>query len=349
MSELLYTPHFAPSLLKYVEQGEELASGLLGNVGGHNDPRDGFKPLPYNVVDYPYHRPDCIRITGTNASAEDLRNLASVVYPHFEQVIDAYKRRPDLLNHIYDTFDHGRNVATVTDHLSVIGVAVAGGALACALYEERLITPEELKTGIFVSSMIKHTKLLGSMPTVDVLAGIFTETFFSLPPSQSVRESGIPKEYRSDFNEATKNDADEVLNQYNKDELIQEKDEQSKNKPLLLMVAGSGSRDRLGTVWLKKRRIFMGPLANGTVDLLKKPYVLPVGLDIRNERPQTYIGRLRQPIKTEEQAHGIMAEIATGMSRGPRINRRYYRTRELLANAWAKTDEYQEEQRRTES
>lgn len=334
MSKLLYVPRFAPGLERYVDRGEELSIGLIGNVIGHDDPKDGFKPLPYNAVDFPYHRPDCVRVSGTNAGAEDIRNLAGVVYPHIEQVIGAYKKRPDLLNHIYDTLDRGENVGVLTDHISVIGVAIAGSALACALYDERLMTPEELRTAIFVSSMIKHTKLLGSMPTVDVLAGIYTETFFSLPPSESVRKLELPKDYRNDFNNATKSDFEEIA---------------GREEPMLCMVAGSGSRDRVGTLRFKnkrpfEKRVFKGPLANGTVDILRQLYPLPVGLDIRGERPHAYIGRLHQPIVSEEQAHGLMTDIARGMSRGLRINHDYYRTRELFAKAWARTDEFKEQQ-----
>ena len=335
MSELLYVPHYAPNLEQYVDRGEELSAGLIGNVVGHDDPKDGFRPLPYSVADFPYHRPDCVRITGTNAGAEDLRNLAEVVYPHIEQVIDAYKKRSDLLNHIYDTLDRGANVGVLTDHISVIGVAIAGSALACALYDERLLTPEELKTAIFVSSMIKHTKLRGSMPTVDILAGIYTETFFSLPPSESVRKLDLPKSYRTDFNEATKTDFEEIAEQ---------------SEPMLCMLAGSGSRDRVGTLRFKnkrpfiERRVFKGPLANGTVDVLRRLYSLPVGLDIRGEKPHAYIGKLHKPIKTEEQAHGIMTDIAKGMSRGLRTKHDYYRTRELFAQAWSSTDEFREQQ-----
>ena len=339
MSELLYVPRFAPNLAEYIDQGEELAIGLIGNVSGHEDPRDGFKPLPYNAVDFPYHRPDCVGITGTNANAEDLRNLAAGIYPEIERVIEAYKKRPDLLNHIYDTLDRGENVGVLTDHISVIGVAIAGSALACALYEERLMTPDELRTAIFVSSMIKHTKLLGSMPTVDILAGIYTETFFSLPPSESVRRLELPKDYRTDFNAATKSDFEEIADQ---------------EEPMLCMLAGSGSRDRVGTLRFKNRRVFekrvfKGPLADGTVDILKRLHPLPVGLDIRAERPHINIGTLHKPIKSGEQAHSLMAGIAKGMSKGIGANHEYYRTRELLANAWAKTDEHQEELRRMDT
>ncbi len=334
MSELLYVPHYAPCLEKYVDRGEELSVGLIGNVIGHDDPKDGFKPLPYNAEDFPYHRPDCVRVSGTNAGAEDIRNLAGVVYPHIEHVIGAYKKRPDLLNHIYDTLDRGDNVGVLTDHISVIGVAIAGSALACALYDERLMTPEELRTAIFVSSMIKHTKLLGSMPTVDILAGIYTETFFSLPPSESVRKLELPKDYRTGFNEVTKADFEEIAD---------------KKGHMLCMLAGSGSRDRVGTLRFKnkrpfvERRVFKGPLANGTVDVLRRLYSLPVGLDIRGERPHTYIGKIHQPIKREEQAHSMMTDIARGMSRGLRINHDYYRTRELFAEAWSRTDEFIEQ------
>jgi hypothetical protein len=335
VSELLYTPHYAPSLKQYVDIGEEIAGALMGNVTNHTDPRDGFKPLPYNIGDFAYHSADCVRVTGVNAGPEELRNLAAVVYPHTEQIIEAYKKRPDLLNHIYDTLNRGETLGVVTDHISVIGVAIAGGALACALYDERLMTADELKTAIFASSMIKHTQLLGSMPTVDVLAGIFTETFFSLPPSESVRKLDIPKEYRTDFNDATTQAFEEQI------EL---------KEPMLCMLAGSGSRDRTGTLRFKngrpfiEKRVFKGPLANGTVDILKLMYSVPVGLDIRGEKPHTFIGAVYQPVKSEEQAHGLMTKIAAGMSKGIRaINHDYYRTRELFAEAWKQTEEYQEE------
>lgn len=329
MSELLYEPRFGESLTQYVDQGEQFSIALTGNVMKHDDARDGFKPQPYDIRAFPYQRPDCIRVSGVNAGPDVLRGLASVVYPKVDQIIDTYKARPDLLNHIYDKLEDGKDIGVVTDHSNVIGVAIAGGALACALYEKGYIAPDELRTGIFVSSMIKHTQLLGSMPTVDVLAGIFSETFFSLPPTESVRSAEIPKAYRDDFNTETKTDFSNELD---------------KDDAMLIMLAGSGSRDKLGTRRFRRKQMFMGPLANGTVDILKRLYSLPVGIDIRDEKPEIHIGQLHRPIKSEEEAHNIMQSIAAGMSDSTRLKRKYYRTRELFQSAWEDTEEFKRSQ-----
>ena len=325
MPELLYTPHYSPELEKYNEFGFEISKTLVSNVANHDDPHDGFSPQEYDIELYPYQRPDCIRVSGENAGSEVLRYIASQVYPNVEPIIESYKKRPDLLNHIYDKLNGGHDTGIITDHSSVIGVAIAGGALACALYEEDYMSPDDLRTGIFVSSMIKRSMLQGSMPTVDILASIFSETFFSLPPSESIRNLDIPKEYRTDFNTEIKADFDSLVNA---------------DGAMLLMLAGSGSRDKTGTLSLGRKRVFMGPLANGTVDILQKIYSLPVGIDIRGEKPHIFIDKLQQPVSSSEEAHLGMQKIANGMSKGLKTRRKYYRTREQYKEAWQRTVEY---------
>ena len=328
MSDKLYQTVHARSLEQFNEKGEQIADALRSNVLNHDNPADGFKPQAYDLSEYPYQSPDCIRVSGKNAGSEVLRGLAGEINNlNVDPIIEHYSKRPDLLNHIADRLKDGKDVGVVTDHSSVIGVAVAGGALACALYEGRYATADKLRTGIFVSSMIKHTQLQGALPTVDVLAGIFSETFFSLPPSKSIRDSEIPKEYRYAFNAETKPDFETQLD---------------KDDGMLVMLAGSGSRDKLGTRRFRRKQIFMGPLANGTVDILKRLYSLPVGLEIQEDKSEMFVDSLRRPIQSEEDAHRIMGSIATGMSNKAKTRRKYYRTRELFNTAWEDTEEHKD-------
>jgi hypothetical protein len=328
MSEFLYTTKLSPKLEIYNKFSEEISNTIVGNLANHDDPNDGFTVQEFDLRKYPYQSADCIRVTGNNAGPEILRSIASEIYPTVEPIIDSFKKRPDLLNHIYDKFVSNENVGIVTDHYaSVIGVAIAGGALACALYEENYVSPQDIDTGIFVSSMIKRSNLQGEIPTVDVMTGIFSEVLFSLPPSESVRGLILPDGYRADFNSETKEDFKNI-----------------DSKPLLLMLAGSGTRDKLGTLSFNRKRIFMGPLANGTIEILKSIYYLGVGLDIKDEKPYTYIDKLQRPISSNEEAHLTMHNIANGMSRGLRTRRKYFRTRESYQEAWKKTTEYKKSQ-----
>jgi hypothetical protein len=324
MSDFLVSTHLSPKLKRYNQYSEEISNAFAGNINNHDDANDDFATQEFDQELFPYQRADCIRVSGTNAGPELLRGLASEIYPNVDPIIDSFKKRPDLLNHIYDKFTSNEKVGLVADHYaSVIGVAIAGGSLACAMYEEGYLSPNDLKTGIFVSSMIKRTLLKKELPTVEVMSAVFSEVLFSLPPSESVRDLILPENYRANFNSEIKDDFNGM-----------------EDTPMLLMLAGSGTRDRLGTLSFNRKRIFMGPLANGTIDILRGIYHIGVGIDIKEEKPYTYIDKLHRPIDSSEEAHLTMHNIATGMSRGLRTRRKYYRTRESYREAWQKTLEY---------
>lgn len=323
--ELAYTPYFSETLKEYEELGSEVAEVLAGRVATHDDARDGFSLLPYDIERHPFLRPDCIHVAGKNAEPESLHNLASVVYKGTEKVIDNYKKRPDLLNHAYDRLADGDSIASLTDHRNVIGVAIAGGAFACALYEVHGIKPSDIRAGIYTSAMIKRTQMMGTTATIELLSGVFSDTFFSLPPSKSLRESAIPRDYRLDFNSASIQHFEEELDG---------------NKPFILMLAGSGMRDLAVTRRFRRQQIFMGPLADGTIDILRKMYTLPNGLDITNETPDHYIDGLHRPISVPQQAHDYMAKIAIGMSKASGTKRRYFQSREELEKELEHTKEY---------
>ncbi len=313
-----YTPVISSEVTPLREAYEDAeAVSLTKNLDGHNDENDGFTLV--EPGSYDFQRLDCIAVHGKNATAEEIRSLASVVYPATEQVIERFAARKDLLNHAASLLLNGKELAMMTDHYkSVIGIAVAGGAFLCALYENTPVRPEDIEANLFASYFVKYTKLQGAFPTSEVLAGIFSQTTYTLPPSPSVRDV-VPKTVRDDVNKAS-------MAQF----LSHGENLSEPPKGRFTMFAGSGSRDvtisSMNHTEDTKRFIpkvtHMGPLAFGTADITMRIPTMAVGIDISSGKPRCFIGEIPPtPFDKTFEADAAMTTIAQQMSRTghPRI------------------------------
>lgn len=306
-------------LLPYREYEDLVSTELLKNASSHKDATDGFSPLLHLPETYQFQRIDCRRYEGTNATPEKMRETAQLIVPETEQIIEYLKEeRTDLLTHAADKLETSRKLKLVTNHQNVIGVMVLGGALLCALYEEGYFDKDQIRTALFVSDMIKYTSLHGIDATVNVLGGLITDTFFTLPPSKSIKDTAIPENVRKKVNEVAVNEHEELENA---------------EMPLFTILAGSGTRDIYkGRSFGKNRNsrmVHLGPMAYGTGDLLGTSWFIPGGLDMRKRQsPAFFYGRMTKPSSDPLDQHIAMHAIQEGMTEATGIQHKYHTKRE---------------------
>ncbi len=340
MSTLEYTPVFSPNLEHLRPYEEQFNADMAKSVGDHKGSRDGFTPLHYSPADpeLAFQRIECIRVEGRGANPETFYSLAESIYPNFGILVDyLLTKRADLLNHEADTLSRGLSINSVSEHSSVNGVAIIGAANICALYEGDFVRYGDIRTEIIVSTMLKNTCLLGSVPAVKILSQAFNSTRFTIPSANSKNKDFLPNDGHKDFNYASTEDIVTPAVPDNLEDSFVEKDEDDSNVeeravPVFRCLAGSGTRDRrVGRRFGKNAHpatVYMGPLAYGTVDILKLGYNLPVGLDISGKTPQFYFGQLKPPVTGDVEPENIMTDIANGMSEASVIRRHYCRTRD---------------------
>lgn len=308
-------------LLPYREFEDLVSTELLKNASSHNDATDGFSPLQHNPDMYGFQRIDCRRYEGTNASPEKLRETAQLIVPAAEQIIEYLKNeRSDLLSHAADRLETDGKLKIVTNHQNVIGVMIMGGALLCALYEKNYFDSNQIRTGLFVSDMIKYTSLHGIDATVHILGGLITDTFFTIPPSKSIKDTAIPETLRRKVNQVSVTEHAEL---------------EDAKMPLFTILAGSGTRDIFkGRTFGRNREpatIHLGPMAFGTGDLLKTSWAIPAGLDMRKSAdPAYFYGQMTKPSADPLDQHIVMHEIQEGMSKVTNTRHKYHTERETF-------------------
>jgi len=326
---------------------QNVANAFCDNISNHNDPKDGFTLLRHqpDAPGYEFQRLDCIGLSGNNASAEDLRKLAGFVYPEFEQVVDRFAKRKDLLNHAASWLLSGNEMGFLTDHYkSVTGVAVAGGSFLCALYENTPVTPGDIDTNIIVSFFIKYTNLQGFKPTPIILGEIFSQTTFTTPPSPSTRFV-IPTELRHEINTESVYylKTGQIRERIDETQQDESPADSIRKKGRVVILAGSGGRDiTVDTHFDRERHLYiprtthLGPLAFGTADIISSTPTLEVGLDMSGRRPKTFIRELppRAP-ENSFSADSLMQSIAHGMST-PTHRRQYHPSRKSFDKATGK-------------
>ena len=343
MSITEFTPVFSPDLEHLRPYEAQFNTDMARSVSDHKGSKDGFTPLEYDSAnpELAFQRIDCIRVEGKGASPETFYALAESIYPDFGILVNyLLTKRADLLNHEADTLSRGVSINSVSEHRNVNGVAIVGAANICALYEGGYVRYGDIRTEIIVSTMLKNTCLLGSVPAVKLLAQAFNSTRFTIPSANSKNKDFLPNGGHKDFNNASTEDITTTVAPDNPEDTFVEKDDDDTDKrvlPIFRCLAGSGTRDKkVGRRFGKNAHpatIYMGPLAYGTVDLLKLGYNLPVGLDISGKTPEFYFGQLKQPVTEEVEADNIMTDIANGMSEASIIRRHYCRTRDEFNSA----------------
>jgi hypothetical protein len=301
-----------------------VAAEMLRNVGTHNNQTDGFSRLELDTDKYPFQRIDCRHVIGENATPNKLRETAQLIVPSAEQIIEyLVKEREDLLNHASDKIETEGKLKIVTNHENVIGVMVLGGAFLCAMYEKNYFKETDIKTALFVSDMIKFTQLHGMDSTVNILGGLITDTFFTQPPTKSIKNTSIPREVSEKVNEVAVKEHQE----------LEESDE-----ALITIMAGSGTRDvykgrKFGNMKTPPT-VHMGPIAYGTNDLLKTSWSIPAGLDMRKPEKQHYFfGKMTKPTSENIDSHIVMNEIQEGMTKTTGVLHKYHSERKSFYDA----------------
>jgi hypothetical protein len=283
--------------------------------------------LDHDPETYPEQRLDVVGVERELANIETIRSLGNLACSGFDSIVDGFSQRKDLLNHICQELRLGRNILTVYDHSNIINIALGGAALHLALmhYKEDksdLADLHEIGHQLIISKGVTRLAAFGSIPTTEVLRNVW-DTYFSIPPSKKVRESAIPDDVRKSYNTA-------MLEHFHS--------RATGSSGTIQTIAGSGSTDKLVVSGKIKKRptVHMGPLAQGTIQLMKESLILPIGLIIDGDSaqsPHLSIGRLRAPIQHDADAHGIMAEIANMNQQTSGLPYIYHPTREDFEHA----------------
>ena len=283
---------------------EELVHEVFGSLGGkHEGGSADLKLLPYDSEAFPFQRLDVVGIRGRRVDVDTIRALGRGAYKHFDDIEAQFAVRPDLLNHVAMSVMEGRDIMFLYDHSTIINGAVVGAAGRCALlnfaanelHQDLNQVPED----IIISKLVTRLAAFGSIPAPEVLSNIW-DTYFSIPPSRTIRGTAIPEDTRTSVNRA-------MLHVYSDD------DDTAKKTGTIHTVHGSGSTDvpiKSGVIGHRHTTVHMGPLSKGTVGLMEAAMILPIGATLGDKEPTVAIGHLREPISSPEEAHGVMGNIA---------------------------------------
>lgn len=300
------TFYFDANLESFREHEPQIAKVMLSAVETHaRHGSDGFSPLPHNTEAHPFQRADCVAALGKVATKKEMVDLAPLVYPKFEELVDRLvDERNDMLSAAAEVLEQGGDITIATDHRQIIGVAVGHCALMSALYESGHINHGDVDTEIIVSEMLKYTQILGT-PAVALLQDIFSTTRFVVPAANKKNKDQLPEGFANSANQAS----------------IQHR-HLSSDKPRVTAVAPSGTGDVYSPTRIfgknkRKKGYYMAPPSNGTIEeYFINKHVLPMGIDIQEDKA-VYLGRLRRAseVSLPADVYVMMNEIAEGMSK----------------------------------
>lgn len=298
-NELIYAPDVDCNQEKLVHDVFERL--VQKHEGGSAD----LKLLPYDPKVYPFQRLDVIGVRGKRVDIDTIRSLARSAYKHFDDVEAQFAGRPDLLNHMADVLLAGHDILNLYDHSTMINGAVVGAAARCALIgfaaNELHVNLTQVREDMILSKLTTRLAAFGSIPIPEVTCNIW-DTYFSIPPSRTIRGSAISEATRQSVNQA-------MLDAYT----APQEEPSSNLTGAIHTLHGSGSTDveqKSGLIGHRHRTVHMGPLSSGTARLMDRSMILPIGATLGEREPIITIGHLRPPIKSPEEAHGIMGSIA---------------------------------------
>jgi len=283
---------------------EQLVHDVFGALGEkHEGGSADLKMLPYDAEAFPFQRLDVVGIRGKRVDVDTIRALGRGAYKHFDDVEAQFAARPDLLNHVAMSVTEGRDIMFLYDHSTIINGAVVGAAGRCALLSfaanELHMDLNRVREDIIISKLVTRLAAFGSIPAPEVLSNIW-DTYFSIPPSRTIRGTAIPEETRTAVNRS-------MLKVYTAP------DDEERDTGTIHTVHGSGSTDisiKSGLIGHRHTTVHMGPLSKGTVGLMESAMILPIGATLGDKEPTVAIGHLREPISSPEEAHGVMGNIA---------------------------------------
>jgi hypothetical protein len=285
-------------------EGETLVHEIFSSLGSkHQGSSADLTLLSYDPDKYPFQRLDVIGIKGNPVDVDTIRSLGRTAYRFFDDIESEWAEREDLLNHVALSLLAGKDVMYLYDHSTIINGVVTGAAGRCALLgfasQELHTDLNHVREDIIMSKLVSRLAAFGSLPAVEVLSNIW-DTYFSIPPSPTIRRTAISEDTRRNVNRS-------MLRVYTN----QDDSEDSVGK--IHVVHGSGTTDvevRSRPLHHRQKTVHMGPLAAGTVALMERSMILPIGATLGDRGPTISIGHLREPIQSPDEAHGFMGKIA---------------------------------------
>lgn len=288
-----------------------------------------FEQVEFNTDKYPAQRMDIIGLRGQLASPDVLRVIGQVAFGDtFNKYAVQFESAEQTLASVSRKLDEGNKLLFLTTHERTDDIAAAFGAFATELQDYRIKNKENslpVNSQILISKLISGLGALGSY-VPNLLADNLGDVLLTIPPSRSVRSSDISRDGRVAYNREIKKLIEEDNARYKK-----------LGQGLVRAVAANGSTFVSTPRFFGKKRnaprMHASPLAMGTIDMMREHTILPVAVHITGKNPGLKIHALRDPVKSNDEAHEIMDMLINDMTELSGTPHKYYRNREDFAEA----------------
>jgi len=206
--------------------------------------------------------------------------------PYFEQLRDAFRKKPHVLEDAKQFMYGGKKIMIITNHAELADVAMVMAAFLCEVGDPGLIRG----TRLFVGPIVKELEVTGD-PVISALqesSGVFVAFPDTDNTDKKIQEELLDPTLKSETNKAM---LKEFMAQMGRGEIA------------LSVVAVSGSTDdktKSGLTIMKK-------VSQGTAALARKyhDYVLPVAISMGGDRIGFEVGDL-QSLHQEKSIHDVM-------------------------------------------
>jgi|GEM_PF-4679266 hypothetical protein len=222
----------------------------------------------------------------------------------FNQFVQGFRNRRDLVNQLRMDLNDGKNVALITNHGYLHDIPITQAALVRALNDESLIA----NGAIVISKLLTRYKALGMEHAVKILQNLGT-TFFSLPRTKTFYKTTIDIDTAKDINTPMMQDLQTFMQPGGR----------------LVALAPSGSLDEREYRRQKLIEIRLQRMSSGTTKLLTTfDRVLPVAvwLDAKTGQEWFSIGEITI-IKNAADSERAMEWIAGEIERLARVPTQY--------------------------
>jgi hypothetical protein len=232
---------------------------------------------------------------------EGVAVLAEARFPELLAAMTMAEARHGSLTTLAKHLRQGGNCVLVTNHGSLIDIALAEAALVCALAHHDVT----FRTGIIISkvvSMIGITLGTEMLAAADALTMLCDDVFLSFPRTKEVAQSALTTELGADI---------DLHNTAVKDLVRGTLDAGS----TLLAMAPSGSVDRSDPT--DDTTILLEGLSRGTMAWLQRPdvMVLPIAVWLRDRAATLEVVEGPRRITDDHEAHAMMHEMASVLTK----------------------------------
>lgn len=266
--------------------------------------------LPYDPEKYPGQ--DGISVPGQPNAPAVIDTIASVAQPLYPECLSQLEQQEKItkqVSMIGELLVNSANVVLVTPHSDLIDIAVAHAALYSSIrklgfHELKRNSEEEIQTAIIISKMVSFLAYkLGDefAPCTDVLRVLETQTFLSYPKTESTKKHLKDRLLPNEVDRHNKHMRQGLIEMLGKG-------------GVLLGMAPSGTTDKIDPLDASSR--LMGPVGQGTIDLLMQPntYVVPMIVSFLEDHALMELADIPRTITAPEDVHNIMHLLATHTS-----------------------------------